>query len=127
MKGRRPGFTLVELLVAVSILLIIGLNLYQLRDQATQVNLDLKYRQKAAWVLESQAALLRSKPYDQMAETRLGPLAEKAGPLDWPGARGAVTIEEISPGLKRIRLEVTWPDRHRRSQALGLTLYRTRP
>ena len=128
MGSNRRGFTLVELMVALSVLLIVGVNIYQLRTENLLHTQDNQRRQQAVWLLAGQADHINSLPYSRLSNGRLLPFSPTtAPPADLPDGRCWMDVEEVKPGLKRIILTVAWRKARGPDADLKLTLYRSSP
>lgn len=125
---KRKGFTLIELVVAISLLTIIGAGVYKVRAENAAVQKDNYNRQKAVWIMQNQVEKLRSQSFNELEETRLAPFPEQAGGNnDHPAFNGKMTVEKVAPDLKRIRLRLNWTGIRGNKKEMALTLYRTQP
>jgi prepilin-type N-terminal cleavage/methylation domain-containing protein len=121
------GFTLIELMIVVAILMIVGVSLYKTHSQNSIFHKNNIFRQKATWVLQSQAELIRAKPFREIKEVETSPFSDELTDLMGLGdAKGSVTVERVSPELKRVTLGITWRDANQKGQRLSLAMYRCR-
>jgi len=121
------GFTLIELMIAIVILGIVSVSVYKIRSENNMFHKNNMYRQKAMWVLQSQAELIRAKPFKAIRETQDSPFSDEL--KDYMGLRdgkGSITVEMISRDLKRVSLAITWCDARQKDRKLSLTIYRYR-
>lgn len=123
----NKGFTLIELMIVIVIMLICGTTIYKIRSENSMFFKDNLFKRKAIWTLQSQADLIMRMPFDQIkvAENPLfsDEINNHAGLRD---AKGSITVEEVLPELKKINLKITWPSPKQAERKLSLTIYRYR-
>jgi general secretion pathway protein I len=104
------GFTLLEIMVAVSIIAIVLVSVYKMQAQTISMNYDARFY--------ATAPLLAQLKIAEIEMENLGKLADDSGDFgdDFPGYRWNVAIEEvdsqllgnISENLKRIDVNVSF-------------------
>ena len=123
----NKGFTLIELMIVIAILTIVGVSLYKTHAQNSIFHKNNTFRQKATWVLQSQAELIRVKQFRDIEAVETSPFSDELGDLmGLRDAKGTVTVERVSPELKRVTLGITWRDANQKGQRLSLAMYRYR-
>ena len=121
----NKGFTLIELMIVVAVLMIVGVSLYKTRSQNSIFHKNNIFRQKATWILQSQAELIRAKQFRDIEEVETSPFSDELGDLmGLRDAKGTVTVERVSPELKKVTLGISWRDANQKDQTLSLAMYR---
>lgn len=119
------GFTLIELLIVIVVLSIFGTGFYKVRTVNLLAQKNQVLEQKAIWILQSQAALVRSSPFAELKAAENMPLSALAqGTMNLPGLKAAITVRSLAKNLKRIDLNLQWKNVHGAARKRTLTLYR---
>ena len=127
-KGMAGGFTLIEVVAAVSIFLVLGLSLFRISGENAVNRRDNRLRQQAVWALESQADFLRRLPYREMDEVRLALFStEIQKAMNHPEIRGHYSVDRVSGSLKKISLSVQWRGARNHPKSWTITMYRAGP
>jgi len=110
-KSRRShGFTLLEILVAMSIISIALIAVFRLYAQTISMNHQLAFNTQAPFLAQQKINQLMMMPAEEMGDES-GDFGD-----DFPGYSWAVTIEELaldtleSQILKQIDIQVSMPD-----------------
>lgn len=108
----KAGFTLIEVMVAILIMMVGMLGLLASVDIATEVNLKNHIRDEAVYIGEKYMNIQRGKPFDKLS-TSYGPRYE---PSRIRAANKSYTIDMTTGDLstnattpsKRVRVVVKW-------------------
>lgn len=112
-KGKAPGdrgFTLLETMVAVSIIAIVLVSIYRMHNQTMAMNLDARFMAMAPMLAQKAIAGIETARRDALLTTS-GDFGES-----FPGYSWNAEIEDVTPenlgenikGLKRIDLTVAY-------------------
>ena len=124
---KSKGFTLIELMIVIAMLGIVAIGLYKIYSENSIFHKNNMFRQKAIWALQSQAELIRAKPFKEIETTRNSPFSDELkGYMSLRDAKGSITVEMISQDLKRITLAITWYGARQKDRNLCMTIYRYR-
>jgi general secretion pathway protein I len=128
MPGRRRGFTLLEVLVAVVVLGIALTALLSTQAGGVRLRSQAEAITTATFLLQERMAQQELDDYFPEPGTRDGDFGSA-----YPGYRWEVTVSQVPvPGaegqdlLREVRLAVLWRD-GRREERLELTSYRANP
>lgn len=103
------GFTLVELLVSMIILMVGLMGLLSAVNMAISTNVQNEMRTQAAAIAEAQMASQKSLPFDNMTTTseksRVVPTALRSSFINYSVA---YSVEDISVNSKRVNIGVRW-------------------
>lgn len=110
--GRRRGFSLIELLVALAVFSLAVLALLNLAGENTRAAVVIEERVLAGVVAENRAVEAMVEPLDVLANATSG--SELAGERRWRWTREVVPTED--PGIVRIAISV-WPAQEQRLAA----------
>ena len=107
---REKGFTLVEVLIAVSIFAVGLLAVAMMLDTAIQYNSSARFITEATEIAHSQMEKLMNSPYD---DTNLDEASSPYGPNPIANYNVSWTVRENvpMPAMKTISLSVTWNSR----------------
>ena len=118
---RHSGFTLLEILVALSIISIALIAVFRLYAQTISMNHQLAFNTQAPYLAQQKMNQLMTMPAEEMGDES-GDFGE-----DFPGYSWAVTVEDMalesleSQILKQINIQVTIPES---GQTYNLRSYR---
>jgi type IV pilus assembly protein PilV len=109
LNSNNDGFTLVELLVSLVILMVGLLGLLQAINLSISTNVRNDMRTQAASIAEAQMANQKSLPFDNMTasveKSRVVPIALRSSFVNYSVA---YSIEVISANSKRVNIGVRW-------------------
>ncbi|MFZ5802592.1 MAG: type IV pilus modification PilV family protein [Candidatus Omnitrophota bacterium] len=108
------GFTLVEILVSLTILAVVALSVIGLSTHSQKFAVDMQHRWDALEIAGRQIAEMKAKGISSYADSGYGHPLEGEGRAipELPNAQMRVftrTIEE-DPDLKHVLVEVSWED-----------------
>ena len=108
--SREKGFTLVEVLIAVSIFSVGLLAVAMMLDTAIQYNSSARFITEATEIAHSQMEELMSAPYD---DANLDEASSPYGPNPIANYNVSWTVRENvpMPAMKTISLSVAWTNR----------------
>ena len=118
---RSHGFTLLEILVAMSIISIALIAVFRLYAQTISMNHQLAFNTQAPFLAQQKINQLMTMPAEEMGD-ETGDFGD-----DFPGYSWVVTIEDMaldsleSQILKQINIQVSMPDS---GQTYNLRSYR---
>ena len=125
MINSNKGYTLIELMIVTAMITLLSVSVYKIRTENSIVQKNMLLRQKAIWSLESQADIMKSYVFEDLKTGEIYSFdSELIKQMNFRGALGNVRIEEISGKLKKIFLEITWPDARQVKQKLTLIVFR---
>lgn len=105
----RKGFTLLELLVSLIILMVGLLGLLSAVNMAISTNVQNEMRTQAASIAEGYMARKKSLPFDNITASeekpRVVPIAMRNSFLNYSVA---YSVEDISDKSKRVNIGVRW-------------------
>ncbi len=126
MINSNKGYTLIELMIATALIALLSVSVYKIRTENSMVQKNMLLRQKAIWSLESQAGIMKSYAFGDLKIDEISSFdSELMNQMNLRGALGKVRIEAISGKLKKIFLEISWPDTRQVKQKLTLIVFRT--
>lgn len=123
----RGGYTLVEVTVAICMLGIVGLSLYQLRTTTRLAHWDIQRRQNVILAMTLEAEWLKAATEAELTAAPLLPFCPEAKAALPDRGRGLVRIKPLENDLLRLTLEATWVDPQGRDLRQEMTLYRLLP
>ena len=106
----KAGFTLLEILVAMSIITIALIAIFKLYTQTISMNQTLSFNTTAPFLAQKKMAEQTSMPAEELSDNT-GDFGE-----DFPGYTWAVSVEEVvsevleTEELKKIDIRVSWND-----------------
>jgi type IV pilus assembly protein PilV len=111
-KSNNSGFTLIEVLVAMVILMVGLLGVMQALNLAIQTNLQNEMRTQGSMIGESQMAKIKSLPFDNITgatERSLSvPVNMRSAIIDYTVTK---KIDNVSSTTRRINVGVSWTHR----------------
>lgn len=117
LKSNDSGFTLVEVLVAIVILMVGLLGVMQSLNLAIATNLQNEMRTQGTMIGESQMAKIKSLPFDRItgADERsfTMPVNMRSTIINYTVTKKVDSIPPlaISPTMKRVNVGVSWTHR----------------
>lgn len=118
---RRSGFTLLEVLVAMSIISVVLIAVFRLYAQTISMNHQLAFNTQAPYLAQQKISQLMAMPAEEMGDDS-GNFGD-----DFPGYSWVVSVEDMtlesleSQTLKQINIQVFIPDS---GQTYNLRSYR---
>jgi general secretion pathway protein I len=110
----QSGFTLLEVMVALSIMAIVLVSVYRLQSQTVVMTMESRFYTQAPLLAQSALARFENSQRRELASDQ-GDFG-----LDYPGYRWAITVEDMLPSpalgtdiskdMKRIEVLVTLND-----------------
>lgn len=117
-RGSSRGFTLIEVLVALTIAAIALAAVSRSIVQAIDTTVALRDRQTAQWVAQNQLALIRISRSWPKADTTSGSVKQMGN--EWVWKQEVTTMPE--PNFRRIEIEVfKKDDTHRHARLVGFS------
>jgi len=116
MSGRRRGFSLIELLVALAVFSLAVLALLNLAGENTRAAVVIEERVLAGVVAENRAVEAMVEPLPVLASATSG--SELAGERQWRWTRQVVPTDD--PGVVRIAIAVWSADEQRLAAELSV-------
>ena len=125
MINSNKGYTLIELMIVTALITLLSVSVYKIRTENSIVQKNMLFRQKAIWSLESQADIMKSYAFGDLKTGEISSFdSNLMKQMNLRGALGKVQVEEISGKLKKVFLEITWPDTRQKKQKLTLIVFR---
>ncbi len=112
--ARSPGFTIIELTLAVGLLALIAVSMLSALLATSKANTAMRERDQAIWAIRSQLEQIIAHPdfssvtstFNDM-EFPIGNLEGTNGPDSLPGH---VTVDTVEPNLLRVTVRAEWVD-----------------
>ena len=111
-RSANKGFTLLEIMVTVSIMAIVLVSIFDLHSQTISMNIDAKFYATAPFLAQT-----------KLTERELTPLEDLLGDsgefgADYPGFSWEINVEEVQPeglttsgiGFKKITVNIDFND-----------------
>lgn len=121
-KGVGSGFTLLEVLVAVSIIAIVFVSVFRVHFQTLSMSQRIRFDSLASLLLQDKLAEYETKPLEELSGDS-GDFGEKFPGYQWQVVVSDVEselLEETAENLKKIEITVT----HNDGESLRISAYR---
>jgi len=112
MKEDKSGFTIVELIISIIVLGIVIASLSSLFLGIQRTQTQTAYKESATRAAQREIESLRNNHYNSLATGSNISFTNELSPKLPVGSTGNVVVSEPSPGLKRVDVTVTYPDKN---------------
>jgi general secretion pathway protein I len=111
---RNPGFSLLEVMVALSIISIVLVSVYRLHSQTLEMNQQLRFQTIAPLLAQTKLAEAEYTPVDDLASDS-GTFGDQYPGYNWQldiKTFESDLLETVAENLKRIEVTVSYHDIH---------------